>query len=145
TTVGVGFLLIAAFAGGKLAAGIGLPRITGYLLVGLVAGPYVSELLTKDMLIAAKAVEGSAVALLALTAGGELRIEGVGARARRLALITFSELLVVAAGVLAVVMLARSVLPFMPEDDLFKAFIIAMVFGAIAVANSPTVTIAVIS
>ena len=97
------------------------------------------------MLIAAKAVEGIAVALIALTAGGEIRIEWVRSQARRLALITFSELFVVAAGVLGVVMLARSVLPFMPADDLLRAFIIAMVFGAIAVANSPTVTIAVIS
>lgn len=145
TTIGIGFLLIAAFAGGKLAARINLPRITGYLLVGLLVGPFVSGLLTKDMLIAAKAVEGIAVALIALTAGGEIRIEWVRSQARRLALITFSELLVVATGVLAMVMLTRSVLPFMPTDDLFKAFIIAMVFGAIAVANSPTVTIAVIS
>jgi Kef-type K+ transport system membrane component KefB len=51
----------------------------------------------------------------------------------------------VAIGVLVTVMLARSLLPFMPTDDLRKALVIAMVFGAIAVANSPTVTIAVIA
>lgn len=145
TTIGIGFMLIAAFAGGKLAARIGLPRITGYLLVGLLVGPFVSGLLTRDMLIAAKAVEGIAVALIALTAGGEIRIDWVRSQLRRLTLITFSELLTVAVGVLAVVMLARSVLPFMPADNLLEAGIIAMVFGAIAVANSPTVTIAVIA
>ena len=145
TTIGVGFMLIAAFAGGKIAARIGLPRITGYLLVGLVIGPFVSGLLSRDMLIAAKAVEGIAVALIALTAGGEIRIDWVKRQAKRLTLITFSELLVVAGGVFTVVMLARSVLPFMPTDDLLKAGVIAMVFGSIAVANSPTVTIAVIA
>ena len=145
TTIAVAFMLIAAFAGGKIAARIGLPRITGYLLVGLVVGPFVSGLLTSDMLIAAKAVEGVAVALIALTAGGEIRIDWVRRQARRLALITFAELLVVATGVLTVVLLARSVLPFMPADNLLEAAIVAMVFGAIAVANSPTVTIAVIA
>ncbi len=145
TTIGVGFMLIAAFAGGKVAARIGLPRITGYLLVGLLVGPFVSGLLTRDMLIAAKAVEGIAVALIALTAGGEIRIGWVRQQAKRLTLITLSELVTVAGGVFAVVMLARPILPFVPTDNLLQAGVIAMVFGSIAVANSPTVTIAVIA
>lgn len=145
TTVGIGFMLIAAFAGGKLAARIGLPRITGYLLVGLLVGPYVTGLLTRDMLTAAKAVEGIAVALIALTAGGEIRIDWVKRQAKRIVLITFSDLLLVASGVITVVFLARGFLPFMPASDTFKAGIIAMVFGAIAVSSSPLVTIAVIA
>lgn len=145
TTLGIGFMLVAAFAGGKVAARLGLPRITGYLLVGLIVGPFVSGLLTSDMLLGAKAVEGVAVALIALTAGGEIRIDWVKSQAKRLALITFSELFVVALGVFGTVMLTRAFLPFMPRDDLLTGSIIAMVFGAIAVANSPTVTIAVIA
>jgi Kef-type K+ transport system membrane component KefB len=113
--------------------------------VGLLVGPHVSGLLSRDMLIGAQAVEGVAVALIALTAGGEIRIAWVRHHARRLVLITTAELLFVAGGVLGVVLLTRSVLPFMPADDLPRAFVIAMVFGAIAVANSPTVTIAVIA
>lgn len=145
TTIGVGFLLISAFAGGKLAARVGLPRITGYLLVGLLVGPFVSGLLTRDMLLAAKAVEGVAVALIALTAGGEIRIDWVKRQAKRLALITGAELVVVAVGVFGAVMLMRDILPFMITDKPLQAGIIAMVFGSIAVANSPTVTIAVIA
>jgi Kef-type K+ transport system membrane component KefB len=145
TTVAIGFMLITAFIGGKLAVFARLPRVTGFLVIGLVVGPYASGLLTQDMLLAGKAVEGIAVALIALTAGGEIRVDWVRKHARRLTLITFSELTVVGGGVFGAVMLARSVLPFMPADDLFRATIIAMVFGAIAVANSPTVTIAVIA
>jgi Kef-type K+ transport system membrane component KefB len=145
TTIAVGFMLIAAFVGGKLAARARLPRITGYLAVGLLVGPSVTGLLSRDMLIASKAVEGIAVALIAFTAGGEIRVDWVRREARRVALITLAELFVVAAGVVTVVMLTRSFLPFVPSDDLMKAFVIAMVFGAIAVANSPTVTIAVIA
>lgn len=145
TTIGVGFMLLAAFAGGKLAAQIGLPRITGYLLVGLLVGPFVSGLLTRDMLMAAKAVEGVAVALIALTAGGEIRIDWVKRQAKGLTLITLAELSVVAGGVFLVVMVARPILPFMPSTDLLAAGVVAMVFGSIAVANSPTVTIAVIA
>jgi hypothetical protein len=109
---------------------------------GLLVGPSVTGLLSRDMLIASNAVEGIAVALIAFTAGGEIRVDWVRREARRVALITLAELFVVAAGVVTVVMLTRSFLPFVPSDDLMKAFVIAMVFGAIAVANSPTVTTA---
>lgn len=145
TTVALGFMLMAAFVGGKVSVRLGLPRITGYLAVGLVVGPYVSGLLTKDMLAAAKAVDNTAVALIALTAGGEIRVDWVRRQARRLVLITLTGLTFVAAGVFGVVMGLRHVLPFMPEHDPIKGGVIAMVFGAIAVANSPTVAIAVIS
>lgn len=145
TTIAIGFLLIAAFLGGIGAARVGLPRITGYLLVGVVVGPHLSGLMTYDMLAASRAVEGVAVALIALTAGGEIKLSWVRKRIGKLAIITFSELIVVASGVLAVVLLGRSIFPFMPVDDMTEAFVIAMVFGAIAVANSPTVTIAVIA
>jgi Kef-type K+ transport system membrane component KefB len=144
TTIAIGFMLIAAFVAGKVAGNIGLPRITGYLLVGLLLGPSFSSLLTHDMLIAAEAVEGIAVALIALTAGGEIRLDWARRQLRQLAAITLTELVFVGGGVLAVVMLTRSLLPFMP-DDLLHATVIAMVFGAIAVSSSPLVTIAVIA
>ncbi len=143
-TLGIGLLLIGAFIGGKSTAAIGLPRITGYLLLGVLVGPHVSGIVSKEMMQASKAIEGLAVALIALTAGGELRIPWIRRYAKRLALITFSELTVVALTVGSVVLLGRELFPFMPTDDLATSAVIAMVFGAIAVANSPTVTIAVI-
>lgn len=145
TTIALGFMLMGAFIGGKFAALVKLPRVTGYLAVGVIVGPHLSGLVTTDMLYAAKAIEGIAVALIALTAGGEIRMGWVKQQLRRLTLITFSELTVVAGVVVLVVFLGRGLFPFMPSDDLGEAAVIAMVFGAIAVANSPTVTIAVIA
>lgn len=145
TAVALGFLLVGAFLAGKAAKRVRLPRITGYLLVGLAIGPFALGLLTKEMLAGARAVEGLAVALIALTAGGEIKIAWVKQQIRRLALITACELTLVALGVLTVVFFGRELFPFVPSDDIRKAAVIAMVFGAIAVANSPTVTIAVIA
>lgn len=145
TTIAVGFLLVSAFLLGEWSSQLGLPRITGYLVSGLLIGPDVAGLLTTDMVSAGKAVEGIAVALIALTAGGELRLEWVKKQLRRLLVITTTELFVVASGVLAVVVIGSPLFPFMPDDDLAKTLVIAMIFGAVAVANSPTVAIAVIS
>ena len=145
TTIAIGFLLTCAYLGGRIAARIKLPRITGFLLVGVAVGPHVSGLLTEDMLLAARAIEELAVALIALTAGGEIKLAWVRREARKLAWITLCELALVAGGVLSVVLVARGLLPFIPRDDFARAVVIAMVFGAIAVANSPTVTVAVIA
>jgi Kef-type K+ transport system membrane component KefB len=145
TTIAVGFLLIGSFLGGKLAVRARLPRITGYLLVGIVAGPHASGLLTQDMLFAAKTVEGIAVALIALTAGGEIRLDWVRRQAKKLVLITTFQLLFAAIGVLAVVLVARSLLSFLAQDDFVTMLMIALVFVAIAISNSPMVTIAVIA
>ncbi len=147
TTVAMGLLLVGAFVGGQLSAAVRLPRITGYLLTGLLLGPYATGLLTKDMLGAGYVVEGIAVALIALMAGGEIRLDWIRSQLKRLLLITGFELLIVGLVVFALVIALRDVFPFMPSGDaeLGRALVIAMIFGVLATANSPTVTIAVIA
>lgn len=144
TALAIGFLLIGAFISGKAAVSVGLPRITGFLLIGILAGPYATGLLTKDMLAAGKVVEGLAVALIALTAGGEIRLPWVRRQAARLAAVGVCQIVIVGFATFATMLLLRPLFPFMPEDNLHAA-IIALVFGAIAISNSPTVTIAMIA
>lgn len=144
TTLAIGFLLIGAFISGKAAARVGLPRISGFLLIGILAGPYATGLLTKDMLAAGKVVEGLAVALIALTAGGEIRLPWVRSQAARLVAVGACQIIMVGGATFATMLLLRPLFPFMPDDNLHAA-IIALVFGAIAISNSPTVTIAMIA
>jgi Kef-type K+ transport system membrane component KefB len=144
TTVALGFLLIGAFISGKTAARLGLPRISGYLIIGILVGPHAIGLLTRDMLAAGKVIEGLAVALISLTAGGEIRLPWVRRQIGRLATMTVCQIVLIGGAIFATMMLLRPIFPFLPADDLHAA-IIALVFSAIAVSNSPTVTIAVIS
>ncbi|MEZ4264953.1 MAG: cation:proton antiporter [Myxococcota bacterium] len=149
TAVAVGFLLLAGFVAGKAAARAGLPRITGYLLAGIALGPYGTGILSSEMLAARTVVDGVAVALIALTAGGELEIAWLRRAFRRVATITFGELGFVLVGVFGAFLLVQHFLEVIPPE-LMPAqpgalFIVALVFSAIAVANSPSVAIAVIN
>ena len=45
----LGFALVAAVLVAELTERVGLPRVTGYLLLGLVCGPYVGNLITHAM------------------------------------------------------------------------------------------------
>lgn len=145
TTIALGFMLIAAFVGGKVAVRARTPRITGYLLVGMLLGPHVSGLLTTDMLLASQTIEGVAVALIALTAGGEIRLDWLRREARSLLTLTALQLIAVGVSTTALVYFGRRLFPFVPNDDLLLAGIIAVCLAAIAISNSPTVTIAVIA
>jgi Kef-type K+ transport system membrane component KefB len=145
STFVLGFLLIAAFVAGQLAGRARLPRISGYLGIGVVLGPHLTGLLTTEMLAGAKAVEGVAVALIALTAGGEIRLDWLRKRARALATITFCQIALVGTSTFVVVFAGRRLFPFVPDDPLLEAAVVALALSAIAISNSPTVTIAVIS
>ena len=83
TELAFGFLLLAAFFAARITGRIGLPKLTGYLLVGIVAGPYVLDLVSKDMAISLNVVNGVATCILGLSAGGELDLKRVKPLSRR--------------------------------------------------------------
>src|SRR5258706_6031787 len=69
-----GFVLLAALQMGTIFSGIRLPRLTGYLVCGFVAGPSVLNFVTERMVGDLKLVNGVAISLIALSAGGELNV-----------------------------------------------------------------------
>lgn len=78
-----GALLLCGLFAGKVAKGLGLPRLTGYLLVGVAVGPYALGFIPNAGVKGLELVKGLAVSLIALVAGTELRlglIRRVGAR-----------------------------------------------------------------
>lgn len=144
-TIALSFMLLAAFIGGRAAMRLKLPRISGYLIVGILVGPDVSGLLTSDMLLASKTIQGLAVTLIALTAGGEIRVHWLRQHLRKLTVITALQVVIVGACVALFLFLARGFVGFVPDDDLLRAAVVAVCVAAVAISNSPTVTIAVIA
>ena len=77
TSLGFGYLMLSAYLGGRITSELGLPKLTGYLLVGLVAGPSALALLSLPMVQSLTLVNGMAVSLIALTAGAELDLRAM--------------------------------------------------------------------
>src|SRR5690625_1330357 len=73
-TVAVGFLLLAAVVAGQVTSSLGLPRITGYIVLGLVVGPSVLGIVTEQHVAQLSLIDDIAISLIALSAGGELKI-----------------------------------------------------------------------
>ncbi|MFA7659600.1 MAG: cation:proton antiporter, partial [Anaerovoracaceae bacterium] len=65
-------LLLAGLLFGRLVKQIKLPNVTGYLLAGLLLGPYVLGVVPADLLAGFSIISDIALAFIAFTIGCEL-------------------------------------------------------------------------
>ena len=75
TALALGFTLIVALVAGEFLRRFRLPRLTGYLLFGLLVGPYLGNVITEGMARQLQLVTGIATTLIAFIAGLTLNIE----------------------------------------------------------------------
>ncbi len=73
TTLALGLLLVVGLLGGSLAVRGGMPSVTGYILLGLVIGPSFLGLITHEVIADLDFLRNMALAIVAMTIGGELR------------------------------------------------------------------------
>jgi Kef-type K+ transport system membrane component KefB len=143
-TVLMGFVLLAASLAGGLSAVAGLPRLTGFLLVGIVAGPSVLGLLPQPAVEDLRLIDQFALALIALLAGGELKVAAMKAQARPILLTTLTVTGVVWVGVAATVAAARPLIPFLVDLPWSATLGVALLIGIWTANSSPDLPVAVI-
>jgi Kef-type K+ transport system membrane component KefB len=140
-----GFALIAAALAGDLFERIRLPRITGYLLFGVVCGPFVANIISRPMARELTIVNGLAIALIAFMAGLELNFQRLLPRLRAMLTIGAIQLGLMYTGLFALGWLAWPWLPLVPEATGLARVTLAALLATLVVSFSPTVTIAVIA
>lgn len=144
TMIGFGFLIFAGMVAGELARRVHLPKITGYLAAGMLCGPHLIGLVDLDVVERLKTVDELALALIAFTAGGELRLARLKSMGRSIIAITALQTLAAFLLMTVVVIVVFSF--YMPLTALSFGTIvaIALLLGLVAAANSPSTTVAVI-
>jgi Kef-type K+ transport system membrane component KefB len=140
-----GFALIAAALAGDLFERIRLPRITGYLVFGVVCGPFVANIISRPMARELTIVNGLAIALIAFMAGLELNFQRLLPRLRAILTLGAIQLGLMYTGLFALGWLAWPWLPIMPEAAGLARVTLAALLATLIVSFSPTVTIAVIA
>ena len=88
----IGFVVLASFTVGDLLAGFGLPRITGYIISGLVLGPEVIGVLSEPVVAKMGVFNTLALGLIALSAGLEIEIGAMRRVARTMIAMAFRDL-----------------------------------------------------
>lgn len=141
----LGCLVIGGVLAGELAQRLRLPRITGYLVLGIAAGPHALGLETARDAGLLRVFEELALGLIALTAGGEFRLQAIRRRFPVLVAITASHLVFIFGIVGGVVWLLQRSTDLLGPMTAAEALAAAAILGVIAVAKSPSTTIAIIS
>jgi Kef-type K+ transport system membrane component KefB len=142
TTLAFGYVLVTAFFAGGLFQQLRLPRLTGYIVAGVVVGPAALGLVSAEMVASLEIVNGMAIALIALTAGCELELRAMRPLLRAVRWITLTGVLGTTVLLALSVWLARPWLPFMAGLSVAQSAAIAVVLGVVMVAQSPAVVVA---
>ncbi|MBT3181842.1 MAG: cation:proton antiporter [Deltaproteobacteria bacterium] len=138
-----GFMIFAGYIAGCYVVKIGLPSISGYLLAGIICGPELLNLVDHGTVLQFGIVEDLALALIAFTAGGEIKLS----KFKKCALSILSISVLQAVLIFAIVMGGSYLAMYhinsfgLLTRDLI---VVSIMLGAVAVACSPATTIAVI-
>ncbi|MCA9837441.1 MAG: cation:proton antiporter [Trueperaceae bacterium] len=141
------FALIALAAGqvGKLFTRIRLPLISGFLLTGILAGPYSLGLISHEALEGLRFVDDIALAFIAFTAGSELFLKEFQERLKTIAWVTFGLVVsTLTLGTFSMLLLSQNV-AFMQGMEFRSSLAVALLVGTILVARSPSAAIAIIN
>ncbi|HUU01002.1 MAG TPA: cation:proton antiporter [Myxococcota bacterium] len=139
-----GFLLLLGFLVGEILSRWSIPRISGYLLVGMIAGPSGLAVVDAAVIEHMRLIDDLALALIAFTAGAELRISRLRARARSILSITLTQTIVVFLTSVAALWFLQAWLGLFPGLGQMQFLAVISILGLIATANSPSTAVAVI-
>lgn len=145
TLLSFGFLILGAYTVGEIAAGIGLPKIVGYLLSGILFGPHLLGAVTEAGAARLSPISELAVAIIAFLAGAELRWAEVRERGGVLGKIMTAELVASFVAIAGFVYLARGWIPPAADIPAIEALAFAMLFASVAIVHSPAVTMALLT
>lgn len=141
----LGCLIVGGVLAGELAVRLRLPKITGYLILGMAAGPHALGLETARDADLLRLFEELALGLIALTAGGEFRLTVIRDRLRPLLAITAAHTCGILLLVGSALWFLLGVVGFLGPVSPAEALAAVALLGVIAVAKSPSTTIAVIT
>ena len=130
----IALLLTLGIIGGKLAEIARLPKVTGYIIIGIIAGPSALHLLSSEVLHSFKPFKTLALGFIGFNIGMELNFSKLRKSGRHVLFITFSQ------AILTFLLVMFAVVMFVDE---YK-WTYGLIFGAIATVTTPAPILACI-
>ena len=144
STMIFGFLMLSAYLIGEILPQFKLPKLTGYIITGIIFGPYLLKFLDLETVKELKFIDELALTFIALAAGGELRVADLKERQKSIIFVIFVSTIVVLIGVTLFIFIGHPLIPFMVGKPIAHLLAIGTIFGVIAIARSPSTVIAII-
>ena len=141
----LGLLLTCGTLVGELLEELRIPHLTAYLAVGVVAGPYVLNLVNRATVDRLQTLNTLALALIAFAGGAELKIDLVKKSLKSLSASALTQCLFVFVGATAVFAAATPLLPFTKTQAAVTVAGVALLWGVLSITRSPAATLAILS
>lgn len=141
----VGIILVIGFLGGLVTEKIKFPRITGYIIIGILLSPSLLNIISVETIENLDIMTNIALGIIAFLIGGSLRLETLRKLGKSIAWITaFQSLGAWLIVTLLLVFLSPLILGI-PNATWSQTYLpIALIIGAIASATAPGATMAII-
>jgi len=141
----LGVALVAAAIAGWLVEFLRLPRITGYLIVGLACGPSFANIITDPMARDLQAASRLAIVVIAVIAGLHLNVRRLQPRLRLIGALSLWTMAAAWVGLAAALYFAWPWLPIGGGLAGAPRFVAAAIAATLLAGASPAVTVAVIA
>jgi Kef-type K+ transport system membrane component KefB len=141
----VGFLLLAGTLLSELLEIVGLPHLSAYLIVGIVAGPHLLHLVEHDTVEKLSPINTLALALIALAGGAELRMATLREVARSVGVALLLQCLAGLVLMTVVFFLVARFFNFGTELGTSALIGVSLLWGVLAVSRSPSACLGILS
>jgi len=140
----LGIIVVAGFMGSLAAEKLKLPRITGYIIIGILLSPSLLNIIHAETVGNLDLITDIALGFIAYLIGGSLKMESLRGLGRSITWITLLQSL--GAGLLVTLVLALLGHLIIPSETFWQwYFPLAFIIGAISCATAPAATMAIIS
>ncbi len=141
----IGIIVIAGFFGGMLAHRLKFPRITGYIVVGVLLSPSVTNIVTRSEIADLDVFTSMALGIIAFSIGGSLHWESIRKMEKSILWVgTAQGLVAFVISVLAIAFLAPLFMDISGASLVGVYLPMALVIGAMASATAPTAVLAIV-
>jgi len=134
----VAAMILLGILGGKLIELIKFPKITGYILMGIIIGPGLLGILSHDMLEHFTIIRQVAIGFIGYTIGLELKFKKIKKTGKQVTIITLSQ------AILTAVFVCLAIVAYLSITNGKYVWTYGLILGAIATATAPGPIIAIV-
>ncbi|HQV34510.1 MAG TPA: cation:proton antiporter, partial [Calditrichia bacterium] len=140
----LGIIIFTGFVAGELCSRIGLPKVTGYVLAGMLLNPNLSPIIPASFVEQTGLVTSISLAFITFSVGGTLLFPRIRALGKPIVLITLFEAEFAFLFVAALVIFLGPTFIEIPGATRISFFLpLALLLGALASPTDPSATLAV--
>lgn len=140
-----GTILVAGSLGGAIAAWCKCPRITGYLIVGMLFSPSLFHLIPKETLDDMRVFTTFALGIIAYEIGASLRMDFLRSSRRSLFWITTFQALFPCLLSIILIVVISPLLVDIPKGGFWTVYLpLGLLLGAMACPTAPAITVALV-